>query len=245
MQTQNAIGASTFQQQPNNRCLGRFRSFVSAIARDELDTINQEVPNNLFKTNDPPNFLIRVANGQLENPLAPATLKFGIGDYTFAEHFVVMKKPTGPIKGWHFMRNNSVVIDMTQDLIRFSHLTMQIKTTSELSAKLQALLTDDALTIPPRTTKTITAFVDHPSQWNTTILLGKFTETTSLLISHTMSGKIDRKVAVRVTITTKTPNLIEKETQIADFSVVAPEQAKFNKPVDMAILNTNPKVIQT
>ena len=139
------------------------------------------------------------------------------------------------------MRNNSVVIYTTHGIINFPHLTMQVKTApSETTTKPQPVITDEALTIPPMTTKTITAFIDHPSKWNTTgtvTPLEKFTETASLLISHSMSTKIDKRIAVRVTNTTESPYLIKKHTQIAEFSVVTPEQSKHIKPVDMAILS--------
>ena len=134
-----------------------------------------------------------------------------------------MKKLTGPIIGLHFIRNNSVVIDTTHGLIHFPHLTMQVKTaSSETTTKPQPVITDEALTIPPTTTKTISAFVDHPSKWNTTATvtpLEKCTETASLLISHSLSTIIDQRIAVRVTNTTESPYLIKKHTQIADFSV--------------------------
>ena len=126
------------------------------------------------------------------------------------------------------MRNNSVVIDTPPGLLHFPHMTMQVKTTSKTSAKAQVVLTDDALTIPPRATKTITASVDHPSERNTTDTvtpLEKFTETGSLLISHSISKLIDSKVAVRVTNTTETPKLIKRNTKIALFP-----QSLRNKP---------------
>ena len=66
------------------------------------------------------------------------------------------------IIGLHFSTKNRVVNGMTHGLIHFLHLTMQIKTaSSETNAKPQPVLTDDALTIPPTTTKTIRVFVDH------------------------------------------------------------------------------------
>ena len=220
-------------------------AFVSAIAQFELDTKKQKASNNILKIDDPPNFQIQVANGQLEKPLSTATLNIEIGDNTFAEHFVVMKKLTGPIIGLLFMRNNSVVIDTTHGLIPFPHLTIQLKTaSSDTTTKPQPVITDEALTIPPTTTKTITAFNDHPSKWNTTGIvtpLEKFTETASLLISHSMSTKIDKRIAVRVTNTTESPHFIKKHTQIAGFSVVTPEQSKHIKPVDMAILSMIPQ----
>ena len=199
---------------------------VGAIALRDLDTIEEKAPNNILKIDDPPNFQIQVANGQLKKPLATATLKFEIGDKTFTEHFVLMKKLTGRIIGLHFMRTNSLVLDSTHGLIHFPHLIMQVETApSETTTKRQPVITDDALTKPPTTTKTTTAFVDHPSKWNTTCTvtpLEKFTETASLLISHSMSTIIDKRIAVRVTNTTESAYLIEKHTQIAEFSVATP-----------------------
>ena len=121
---------------------------------------------------------------------------------------------TGPIFGLHFMRNNSVVIDTTHGLIHLPHLTMQVKTaSSETTAKSQPVITDEALTIPPTTTKTITVFVDHPSKWNTTgtvTPLEKFTETAILLIFHSRSTIIEKRIAVRVTNRTESPYQITK-----------------------------------
>ena len=122
---------------------------------------------------------------------------------------------------------------------------MQVKTaSSETTTKPQPVITVEALTIPPTTTKTITNFIDHPSKWNTTgtvTLLEKFTETASLLISHSMSTIIDKRIAVGVTNTTESPYLIRKHTQIAEFSVVTPEQSEHIRPVDMAILSMIPQ----
>ena len=220
-------------------------AFVSAIAQGDLETIKQKAPNKIFKTDEPPNFQIQVANGQLEKPISTTTLNYEIGDNGFAEHFVVMKKLTGPTIGLHFMRNNSVVNDTTHGLIHFPHLTMQAKTPlSETPTKPQPVITDEVLAMPPTTTKTITAFIDHPSKWNTTgtvTPLEKFTETASLLISHSMSTIIDKRIAVRVTNTTESPYLIKKHTEIAEFSVVTPQQSKHIKPVDMAILSMIPQ----
>ena len=156
-----------------------------------------------------------------------------------------MKKLTAPIFGLHFMRNNSVVIDTTHGLIYFPHLTMQVKAaSSETTTKSQPVITDDALTIQPTTTKTITAFVHHPSKWNTTgtvTLLEKSTETASLLISLWMSTIFDKRIAVKVTNATESQYLIKKHTHIAEFSVVTPERSKHIKPVDMAILSVIPQ----
>ena len=145
------------------------------------------------------------------------------------------------------MRHNSVVNDSTHGLIHFPHLTMQVKSaSSQASAKLQPVFVHDSITIPQMTTKTITAFVDHISGWNktgTVTPVEKFTEAASLIISLSMSTIIDRKIPVRVTNTTESPCTINKNTQIAEFSVVTPEQSKFIKPVDTAILSMIPEYL--
>ena len=56
-----------------------------------------------------------------------------------------------------------------------------------------------------------------------------------------MSTIIDKRIAVRVINTTESPYLIKKLTQIAEFSVVTPEQSKHIKPIDMAILSMIPQ----
>ena len=93
------------------------------------------------------------------------------------------------------MRHNSVVIDTTHSLIHFPHLTRQVKSAlSQTSVKPQAVLIHDNITIPKKTTKTITALVDHVSEWNTTgtvTPVEKFTENASLIISHSMSTTTD------------------------------------------------------
>ena len=155
-----------------------------------MDRIKQQAPSTVLKIDDPHNFQIQVANGQLEKPIATTTINVAIEDHIFSEHFVVMKNMTGPIIGLHFMRHNSVVIDTTHSLIHSPHLTMQVKSaSSQASAKPQAVLIHDSITIPQMTTKTITAFVDHLSEQNTTGIVTpvkKFTETKRLIISHSI-----------------------------------------------------------
>ena len=88
------------------------------------------------------------------------TFSLNIGDHTSAKHYVIMEK-----NHWEaFKKNNSVKFDMTHGLIRFPYLTMQVKNVeNDIAEKLQSVVIDDNLTIPLITTKTITAFVVHPS----------------------------------------------------------------------------------
>ena len=220
---------------------------VSAITHSELDRIKQQAPANIFKIDDPPIFQIQVANGQLKEPMATPKLKYKIGENAFPEHFVVIKFLTGAIIGLHFMRHNSVVIDTTYGLIHFPHLTMSAKNAaSETSSKPQSVPFQDNTTLPQMTTETITIFVDLTThrigiqqvlchQWE------KITVAALLLISHSLSTINDQKTAVRINNTTELPYLIKKNTQMAEFSVVTPEQSKFIRPKDIAIFSMIPE----
>ena len=230
-------GPLVFKTNLTNEVLLNSRAYVSAIAQNEYDTLRQKTPSNILKNNEPLNFQIQVANSQQGKLLATATLKFDIGDNTSAEHFVVMRKLTGLIVGLHFMRNYNVALDTTYELMHFRHLTMLFNTAScETNTKPQVVLIDDALTIPSRFRKTITAFVDYPSDWTTTS-----TVTPSLLNSHSLSTIIDQRITFRVTKTTESPFSFEKNTLIVEFSVETAEQSKCIKPGDLTILSMIPE----
>ena len=94
------------------------------------------------------------------------------------------------------------------------------------------------------TAKTITAFIDHLSEWNTTGIVTpveKFAEAVSLRKSHSISTIFDINIALRVTNTTEFFYTINKSTQNADFSVVTLEKSKFIKPVDTVVLSLIPE----
>ena len=60
-------------------CLVDSGTSVSAIEKNDLETTKQKASYNILKIDDPPNFQIQVANGQLEKPSAKAMLKFETG----------------------------------------------------------------------------------------------------------------------------------------------------------------------
>ena len=71
--------------------------------------------------------------------------------------------------------------------------------------------------------------------------VGKFYRNSKSAVSPLNVNNNNKRKAVRVTNTTESPYLFIKHTQIAQFSVVTPEQSKHIKPVDMAILGMIPQ----
>ena len=113
------------------------------------------------------------------------------------------------------MRHKSVVKDTTHGLILFPFLVMQVKSASSgSSAKPQTVLIHCNITVPPLTTKTITALVDESLEWNTTgtVSQWKNSEAASLIITHSISTIFDNNTTVRVTNTTEILFSISKIT---------------------------------
>ena len=162
----NAVWGSCFPEWPNYRCSNGLRSVFQCDRLIELVRIKQKAPANIFNINDHLRFWIQVANGQLEKPLATATIKFDIGDNTFAELSVHTKKLAVKINDLHFKLHNSVVTDSTHGIIHFPYSIMQVKSTaSETTAKPQSILTGDTLKQLTMTTKTTTIFVHYRFIW--------------------------------------------------------------------------------
>ena len=143
------------------------------------------------------------------------------------------------------MRHNSVTIDTAHGLIHFPHMTMQAKKAAiEKSAQTPTCLYPGQHNSTADDNIMITAFVDHPSKWHTTGTLTpveKITEAARLLKFQSLSTIFDKTTAIRITNTTESPHLTKKNTQFVEFSVVAPEQPKFIKLVDTAVLSMIPK----
>ena len=182
--------------------------------------------------------------GNWKKPTAIATMWFEIGDFEFAEHFVVMRNLTGPIIGLHFMRHNSVVLDITHGILHFPHLSMQVKSVDEpKSVRPQAVIIPEDITIPAMVTRNIKAYTNFNSHFRTTGIItpiDQYTENATLLVSHSMSAMTNGEIPIRVTNVGETPYTLKRNTQIAEFSILTPEQSKFVKPVDTAILQVLP-----
>ena len=99
---------------------------------------------------EPTPYKLQVANGDIETPTKTITLQFEIGGWNFKETFIVAKRLTGPILGLTFLKNNSAILDVSQGLLHFPHLTYSIETDEYTrNRKLYKVQIKNPLTIPP------------------------------------------------------------------------------------------------
>ena len=215
-------------------------ALVNCISETDYNKILQMSPKDIVKELEPPPFKLQVANGDIDTPTKTIILQFEIGDWNFKETFIVAKRLTGPILGLTFLKNNSAILDVSQGLLHFPHLTYSIETDEfTRNRKLYKVQVKSPLTIPPETTQTITAYADITSTIDTTGVINPATNHCSgdpLVVASSISTASNRKIDVRVTNTTPTPYTIKKNTTVAEFQIMSPEDAKELKPLNTAAL---------
>ena len=149
---------------------------VSSIAEPIKHNWPIKLPTKVLKNDEPPIFQIQLANGHFEEATAAATLRFDIGGQNFAEQFVVTKILAKFSFEMKFLRHINIVSDTNHGLIFLPHFTMDVGSAESItSVKPQSLLSDDNLTDPSISTKTIATVVDHPLE------LHKLTEAANFL----------------------------------------------------------------
>ena len=101
-------------------------ALVNCLPESEYQKIKSVSPDNILKEMEPPAFKLPVANGDIDTPTKTVQLQFELGDWTFKETFIGATKMTGPILGLTFLKNKTAILDVSQALLHFPHLTYAI-----------------------------------------------------------------------------------------------------------------------
>ena len=215
-------------------------ALVNYISEADYRKIYQMSPKDIVKEMEPPPFKLQVANGDIEAPTKTILLQFEIGDWNIKETFIVAQRLTGHILGLTFLKNNSAILDVSQGLLHFPHLTYSIATDENIrNRKLYTVHTKTPITIPPETTQTITVHTDVSSNIDTTGVINPAINHCSgntLVVAGSISTAAGRKLDIRLTNTAHTPYTIKKNTTVAEFKIMSPEDAKELKRLNTAAL---------
>ena len=194
-------------------------------------------PNNLLQESEPPPFKLQVANGDIETPIQ---VQFEIGDWTFKETFIVASKINGPILGLTFLKTNSAILDASQGLLHFPHLTYAINPVSEEQpTKPHKVTILNQTILAPDQCITIEALVIIRAIADTTGVihpLPTYSEDKPIVIASSLSTVHEMKIPIRITNTSPTPFTIKKNTVEAEFHITTPNEAKNIKPISIAAL---------
>ena len=215
-------------------------ALVSCLPESEYQKIKSVSPDNILKEMDPPTFKLQVAKGDIQTPTKTVQLQFELGDWTFKETFIVATKMTGPILGLTFLKNNSAILDVSQALLHFPHLTYAIAAyDNETVSRHHKVTIKNQLTIMPDQCITIEAGINLRTITNTTGIIHhteQYSGDHQLVVASSRSTVTNSKIEIRVTNTSPSPFTLKKNANVAEFTILSPQEAKQLHPLNSAAL---------
>ena len=207
-----------------------------AIPEADLRKIRLLSPHTILNQGPPPEFQIKVANGQLEAPIATVELQFEVGDITFREKFIVMTDLTSPLIGLLFLQRNSTILDMRQGILNFPLFSMQLKNEDRTYPNvIEPILNPVETTLQPgkRTTIWVKSQIHTDNEATGKIQPPPLLENDEdLLICPALSSTQNNKHIVQFSNFLDHPNTLKKGTHIGNFLILTPEQTKHIRQVN-------------
>ena len=221
----------------------------SAIPEADLRKIRLLATQSIVKEGPAPNFQIMVANGQLETPKNTVELKFEVGDIEFHEIFIVMEKLTSPLIGLSFLQRNNTILDMRQGVLNFPFFSMQLKTADhKYTNVMEPICIREDVTIPPNDRHPVLMASQLYENTTVTGILqpsNNLTDDGDIAFCAALVTLTNGQVSVHLNNFTDSPYTLKRGTQVANFTVLTPEQMKYVKPIDPVttwhLLQANPE----
>ena len=216
-------------------------ALTSAISEQDLNKIKLLANEAIKDTGPPPNFQIMVANGQLEVPIGTVLLEFEVADFMLRGNFIIMKNLPNPLIGLCFLRRNNAVFDVTQGILTFPYLSMQLKPDMQLPLRQATpLFAENTYTLQPGETLAIASRMLHLLDHDATGIVTSsphFESHDSILITSSLSTVNNNAIGYQIINFSELPYTIICDTHLADFKILTPEQIKHIQPVDPAMLS--------
>ena len=216
-------------------------ALTSAISEQDLNKIKLLASEAIKETGPPPNFQIMVANGQLEVPIGTVLLEFEVADFMLKESFIIMKNLPNPLIGLCFLRRNNAIFDVTQGILTFPYLSMQLKPATQTSIRQATpLFAENNYTLQPGETLAIASKMPHLMDHDATGIVTpspQFENHDSIFITASLSTVNNNAIGYQIINFSELPYTITIDTHLADFKILTPEQIKHIQPVDPAMLS--------
>ena len=184
-------------------------ALVNCMPESEFQKLKNMSPNNILQEADPPPFKLQVANGDIESPTKTIQVQFEIGDWTFKETFIVVNKITGPILGHSVLKNNTAILDASQGLLHFPHLTYAMNANpDEQTPKPHKLTIANQTTLAPDQCIAVEAIVNIKSIADTTGIVHptqNYSDDKPIVLVSSLSTVHDMRVPIRLTKTSPIP----------------------------------------
>ena len=157
------------------------------------------------------------------------------------ENFIIMKTLPNPLIGFCFLRRNNAIFDVTQGILTFSYLSMQLKADTQTSIRQATpLFAEKTYTLQPSETLAIASRMPHLMDHNATGIVTpsqRYKNHDSIFITASLSTVNNNAIGYQIIIFSDLPYTITMDTHLADFKILTPEQIKQIQPVDPALLS--------
>ena len=216
-------------------------ALTTAISEQDLNKIKLLANESIKETGQPPNFQIMVANGQLEVPIGTVLLEFEVADFMLRENFIIMKNLLNPLIGLCFFRRNNAIFDVTQGILTFPYLSMQLKPDTQVAIRqANPLFAESTYTLQPGETLAIASKMPHLLNHDATGIVtpsAQFEYHDSIFITSSLSTVNNIAIGYQIITFSELPYTITCDTHLADFKILTPEQIEHIQPVDPAMLS--------
>ena len=206
-------------------------ALTSAISEQDLNKIKLLANEAIKETGPPPNFQIMVANGQLEfGTIGTVLLEFEVADFMLKENFIIMKNLPNPLIGLCFLRRNNAIFDVTQGILTFPYLPIQLKPDTQVAIRQATpLFAENTYTLQPGETPAIASRMSNLLDHDATRIVTpspQFENQDSIFITSSLSTVTNNAIGYQIINFSALPYTITNDTHLADFKILHPEQIK-------------------
>ena len=157
------------------------------------------------------------------------------------ENFIIMKNLPNPLIGLCILRRNNAVFDVTQGILTFPYLSMQLKPHTQVKMRQATLLfAENTYKLQPGETLAIASRMTHLLDHDATGIVTpspQFESHDSIFITSSLSTDNNNAIGYQIINFSELPYTIVCDTHLADFKILTPEQIKHIQPVDPAMLS--------
>ena len=141
-----------------------------------------------------------------------------------------MEKLTSPLIGLSFLQRNNTILDMRQGVLNFPFFSMQLKTADhKYTNVMEPICIREDVTIPPNGRHSVLMASQLYEDTTVTGILqpsNNITDDGDIAFSAALVTLTNGQVSVHLNDFTDSPYTLKRGTQVANFTVLTPEQMK-------------------
>ena len=152
-----------------------------------------------------------------------------------------MENIPNPLIGLCFLRKINAIFDVTQGILTFPYLSMQIKPDTQVAIRQATpLFAGNTYSLQPGETLAIASRMPHLSDHDATGIVTpspQFENHDSIFITSSLSTVNNNAIGYQIINFSELPYKKTNDTHLADFKIFTPEQIKYVQPVDPSMLS--------